>query len=188
MMKIVEKKGNNYIIDKENNIAIIELQRTKGQESFYTTVDLDDLERVLSFPYTWSVGYRKNSDSWYATASIYKPIKTTVSLNYFIAQIDNNSNLCVDHINHNTLDNRKENLRISEVLENSRHRKGKNKNNTTGYRNVLYIKSNTKHPYIVRLQINGKGVQLGKFADVHEAGAFAEEMRQKYYGEFAGDS
>ena len=58
-MKIVEKKGNNYIIDKENNIAIIELQRTKGQESFYTTVDLDDLERVLSFPYTWSAGYRK---------------------------------------------------------------------------------------------------------------------------------
>ena len=94
----------------------------------------------------------------------------------------------MDHINHNTLDNRKENLRISEVLENSRHRKGKNKNNTTGYRNVLYIKSNTKHPYIVRLQINGKGVQLGKFADVHEAGTFAEEMRQKYYGEFAGDS
>jgi len=33
-----------------------------------------------------------------------------------------------------------------------------------------------------------KGKTLGKFSDVHKAGEFAEEMRQKYYGEFAGKS
>lgn len=43
-------------------------------------------------------------------------------------------------------------------------------------------------PYHVQLQINGKNKVLGKFSDVHEAGRFAEEMRQKYYGEFAGKS
>jgi hypothetical protein len=42
--------------------------------------------------------------------------------------------------------------------------------------------------WVVQLQIEGKNERLGKFKDVHEAGKFAEEMRQKYYGEFAGKS
>jgi hypothetical protein len=180
------KKGNNYIIDKENNIAKIELTR-RDEESLWTIIDLDDLERVLNFPYTWSASYRKNSDSWYATASIYKP-KTTMSLNYFIAKVDQNSDLCVDHFNHDTLDNRKENLRITDVTNNSRHRKGRNRNNITGYRNVMYNKTYPLHPYVVQLQINGKNTVLGKFADVDEAGAFAKRMRHKYYGEFEGNS
>jgi hypothetical protein len=40
----------------------------------------------------------------------------------------------------------------------------------------------------VQLQINGKNTILGKFPyeQLEEAGAFAEQMRQKYYGEYAG--
>jgi hypothetical protein len=51
-----------------------------------------------------------------------------------------------------------------------------------GYRNVSLIKGK----WVVQLQIDGKNTKLGSFDDVHEAGKFAEEMRQKYYGEFAG--
>ena len=42
--------------------------------------------------------------------------------------------------------------------------------------------------WAVQLQINKKGVVLGTFPKnkLEEAGKFAEEMRQKYYGEFAG--
>ena len=40
--------------------------------------------------------------------------------------------------------------------------------------------------YKVVLSIDGKPKRLGSFKDVDEAGAFAELMRQKYYGEFAG--
>ena len=80
------------------------------------------------------------------------------------------------------------NLRRITQQENLRHRKSKNKNNTTGYRNVIYNKTYKTRPYHVQLQINGKNKVLGKFSDVHEAGRFAEEMRQKYYGEFAGKS
>ena len=92
----------------------------------------------------------------------------------------------IHHRNHNTLDNRKENLELISITENSRHRKGKNKNNTTGYRNVMYNKRYKNKPYHVQLQIDGKNKVLGKFSDVDEAGTFAEEMRQKYYGEYAG--
>ena len=90
----------------------------------------------------------------------------------------------VDHINGNTFDNRKTNLRIVEDSNNLTNRKSKNSNNKSGYRNVCWSKSESK--WLVQLQINGKNTVLGKFDDVDEAGRFAEEMRQKYYGEFAG--
>jgi hypothetical protein len=91
----------------------------------------------------------------------------------------------VDHINHDTLDNRKANLRITQNENNSKHRKGKNSNNKSGYRNVCWLKKYGK--WVVLLQINGVNTILEKFDDVDEAGSYAEEMRQKYYGEFAGN-
>jgi len=109
-----------------------------------------------------------------------------LTLHSYIANTIDIQNVYVDHINHDTLDNRKCNLRIINNSNNTKNRKGRNSNNTTGYRNVMYIKTNTRHPYVVKLQIDGKSVQLGSFADVDEAGAFAEEMRGKFYGEFKG--
>ena len=43
---MANKKGNNYIIDEENNIAKIELRRRR-KESLWVTIDLDDLDKVL---------------------------------------------------------------------------------------------------------------------------------------------
>ena len=41
------KKGNNYVIDEVNNIAKIELHRTKAK-NLWTIIDLEDLERVIN--------------------------------------------------------------------------------------------------------------------------------------------
>lgn len=156
----------------------------------WTQIDLEDLERVLAYPYSWHGTYNTHSNSWYAVATTYLGTtgKTNINtfLNAYILNPNGNPNICVDHIQHDTLDNRRKNLRATETIYNTKNRKSKNSNNTTGYRNVLYIKSNTKHPYQVRLQIDGKNTPLGNFADIDEAGEFAEKMRQKYYGEFAG--
>ena len=46
------KVGNKYVVDKEANIAKIELHRRKS-ENLWTIIDLEDLERVINFPYTW---------------------------------------------------------------------------------------------------------------------------------------
>ena len=42
---MANKKGNNYIIDEENGIAKIELNRWKD-DNVYAIIDLDDLDRV----------------------------------------------------------------------------------------------------------------------------------------------
>ena len=90
----------------------------------------------------------------------------------------------VDHINHDPRDNRKENLRVILPNENLKNRETRNKNNHSGYRNVAWDGS----AWIVQLQVDGKGKCLGRFPkdQLEEAGKFAEEMRKKYYGEFAG--
>lgn len=68
---MIEKKGNSYIIDKENSVAKIELQR-RGEESLWTIIDLEDLERVLDFPFTWSAKYDPDLDQYYAESTIHK--------------------------------------------------------------------------------------------------------------------
>ena len=71
---------------------------------------------------------------------------------------------------------------------NSRNRKSRNKNNKSGYRNVCWDKR--ENVWLVQLQIDGKCKRVGKFPkdQLEEAGKFAEEMRKKYYGEFAGSN
>ena len=104
----------------------------------------------------------------------------------FIANPDNIQDVRVDHINHNTLDNRKCNLRVITQKKNLRNRNSRNINNKSGYRNVSW--NSRYNNWSVQLQINGKNKILGRFDNVDEAGRFAEEMRKKYYGEFAGKS
>lgn len=103
-------------------------------------------------------------------------------LHVILADIKNGGD--VDHINHNTLDNRKSNLREITTSQNLRNRKSKNINNKSGYRNVCLINGK----WCVQLMINGKNNRLAYFDNVDEAGEYAEKMRKKYYGEFAGKS
>lgn len=185
---MAKKKGNNYIIDKENNIAKIELRR-RNQESLWTIVDLEDLEKVLNFPYTWYAKYFPDIDDYYACATEYLGIENGKAKNrlaYLHQFITNAQGKIVDHKNHNTLDNTKKNIQVTEDKDNSANRKSRNRNNKSGYRNVCWSKNENK--WLVQISINKKSTVVGKFdyEDLDKAGQFAEEMRQKYYGEYAG--
>jgi hypothetical protein len=85
----------------------------------------------------------------------------------------------VDHINHDTLDNRKENLRTatrSQNLANNRRLKG-----VTGFRGVTPTGSGEKAPY--KVQFRGKCV--GYFFDSAEAAKAYDALAIKEFGEFA---
>ena len=182
------KKGNNYIIDKENNVAHIELIREK-KENLWTTIDLEDLDRVLNFPFSWTTRYDKTLHDYYAVSIVYEKDENGIRkgkplyLHRFIMN-STDENEWIDHINHKPRDNRKENLRPISISDNSRNRKARNRNNKSGYRNVCWDGKR----WIVQLQVEGKNKVLGRFKeeDLEEAGKFAEQMREKYYGVFAG--
>lgn len=180
------KKGNNYIVDKENNIAKIELQR-RNKENLWVTIDLEDLERVINFPYTWfALKYNSATDDWYAGCSEYHP-KLKQSRPYYLHQfITGIRDKRIDHINTNIRDNRKENLRAISVSDNGRNRAKRNVNNKSGYRNVCWLKK--YNVWVVQLSINGVNTRLAKFPKdkLKEAGEFAEQKRKEIYGEYAG--
>ena len=164
-----------------NDIAKIKLTRWSGKE-VWSIIDLEDLERVRYSGLNWHVKYV--NESYYAMTNCDKEEygKTVEYLHRFIANADVGD--VIDHINHNTLDNRKANLRYSNMAKNAMNRRGKNTNNTSGYRNVSWSKSYKQ--WVVQLQVEGKNTLIGRFDDVHEAGNFAKRMRLKHYGSYAG--
>ncbi len=75
--------------------------------------------------------------------------------------------LTVDHINHNKLDNRKENLRVTPYSDNLWNRPQRYKNNKSGVVGVSWSASTDK--WQVQIQIRGRRVHLGVFHTVEEA-------------------
>jgi hypothetical protein len=191
---IIQKIKNNELYNSEFNDYILEgeiiklILKTKNKEVI-TIIDTDELERVKSLGLRWTVKNISDSQQQYARAGKWELVNGELKLKSYylhilLADVKNGGD--VDHINHNTLDNRKSNLREITTSENTRNRKSKNTNNKSGYRNVCWNKQ--KEQWMVQLHLEGKNKILGYFDNVDEAGVFAEQMRKKYYGEFAGKS
>lgn len=84
----------------------------------------------------------------------------------------------VDHINGDKLDNRCENLRIVSQQINIVNR-GKQSNNTSGYRGVQYRKD--RHKWMAIIGQGGKYRRLGLFNTPEEASVVYEAERAKVW-------
>jgi HNH endonuclease len=116
-------------------MILIRVPLTKGQ---FALVDDQD-EWVLDFK--WQARWNKGTQSFYAVRNIYKGGKhATTDMHREIMNAP--KDMDVDHINHDTLDNRRENLEIKTHADNM-HNSGKYRTNTSGYRGVS-IHSKTK--------------------------------------------
>lgn len=93
-----------------------------------------------------------------------------------------NSKELVDHINGNTLDNRRCNLRLATVKENTRNQQI-SKKNTSGYKGVGWSKRDRR--WVARITVDGKAVYLGSFDRPEDAHSAYCEAAKKYHGEFA---
>ena len=82
-----------------------------------------------------------------------------------------------DHINHNTLDNREENLRVCTHSENQ-HNRGKQINNTSGYKGVF----RRGKKWRAEIGINGKKVYLGTFSTARDAACVYDLVAKEFHG------
>jgi hypothetical protein len=85
----------------------------------------------------------------------------------------------IDHINHDTMDNRRENLRITDRIGNMRNREGAQKNSRTGARGVTWSKARQR--YYAMVWVNRQRIYLGSSKSMEEAMRMAEEGRRRYY-------
>ena len=115
------------MIIKKENYAELHIK------NIIVLIDLDDIEKVNKIK--WSANFDKTINNYYIVGwerNNYKNRKR-IKLHRYIMNCSNN--MQIDHINRNTLDNRKCNLRIVSQQENANN-KGFYKNNTSGYKNI----------------------------------------------------
>ena len=165
-LQIYRKSGNNYI--KTDGYAIV---FTNKQEGFL--VDLKLVEEIVSIA-TWFI-----SDRGYVMGRIGD--KIVYLSRYIMSKCYDIEDKVIDHVNHDTLDNHKQNLRVCNVSQNGWNR-GLGKNNSSDYTGVFLRKESGT--WEVSIQVNGDRTykQTNSFKEAVE---LRKTLEEKHYGNFS---
>ncbi len=90
--------------------------------------------------------------------------------------------MVVDHIDHNTTNNTRANLRIVAQPQNSRNRRGAQRDSLSGTRGV----SPSNGKWRATIKVCGKVIHLGRFSEIKDAAFAYAAANKKYFGEFGG--
>lgn len=143
-------------------------------------VDTDDfLSKIKIIPGTLNLHVdSKKNDIEYAYINKFDPDKgkqIRCMLHRLIMEPP--QGMVVDHINHDGLDNRKENLRVVTHQQNMQNQLI-NKNNKSGFKNVSWCETNQK--WVARVKVDGKYCYLGNYNDAESANEVATKFRIKH--------
>lgn len=156
---------------------MIEIPLTQGQVAL---IDDEDFEIVSR--YKWCASWDQSINSFYATAHTprHNGRRTTLRMHRLIMNAQPGQQ--VDHIHHQTLDNRKSELRFCTNSQNRRN-SGKTVRNTSGYKGVCWNKTNCK--WQANIRVNFRLNHLGYYATKEEAYAAYCAAAIELHGEFA---
>lgn len=167
--KIKKMKEDFSQINPPAGSKIIPL--TKG---YYALVDEEDFDKVSK--YIWNVRLSKHTN--YAKASING--KSTF-MHRFVMNV-RDGKVKVDHIFHNGLDNRKEQLRVGSQVDNMMNSKP-HKNSSSNFKGVTFDSVNFK--WAASIMFKGKAFRLGRFKTEIEAAVARDKKAIELQGERA---
>lgn len=140
-------------------------------------VDDEDYEFISKF--IWKqIKKRKDYDHVYSThyGKIVRPHRLILNIE--------DPSILIDHINGNTLDNRKCNLRICTNQENSRNQgKRQDRQYTSKYKGVNWNKHSKK--WTARIKTDKKRIFIGYFTNEIEAAKAYDQAALEHHKEFA---
>lgn len=143
-------------------------------------VDATDYERIGAVQ--WSAGRNPDDEARYAIRTVYIPRRRTEYAHRIIMGLPPGRTPQVDHINRDTLDNRRANLRICNRDRNV-HNTGLRVDNTSGFKGVSWHLNKTQ--WQVRITDHGRRHSLGYFNDPIEAAHAYDTAAIRLHGEFA---
>lgn len=157
----------------------MELRLTKG----VVQIDDDDFKNVSE--YGWFLKYDKKMDCYYCQTNS-KSVngnRYTIAMHRFIMGLEKGDKRVVDHINHDTLDNRKSNLRVCTQSQNCMNRILK-RSPTYGLVGVRFVEKNKNKPWRAVLKIKQKAVVVGSYTTKEEAHEAYQKASSQLFGEF----
>ena len=150
---------------------MIKVALSKG---YYTIIDKEDAEKVNQFSWFYQNGY--------AMLRTYEGVgkkRKAIYLHRFINNTPPDKH--TDHINGNTLDNRKKNLRTCTIQQNTHNQKVRK--GVSKYKGVNYIKETGR--WAANIKINMKRIHLKSYKTEEEAALAYNKAAKKYHKEFA---
>ncbi len=142
---------------------------TKGK---YATIDAADYERAASF--SWHVSISGNRTYAYSNIN-----GRNISLHRFLMNAP--KGLVVDHIDHDGLNDRRNNLRICTQRQNLYNSRPKGR--SSRFKGVCWDKA--KQRWVVYIRHNGRNRFVGQFADEVEAARAYDRAAHELFGEYA---
>ena len=152
----------------------IELSR-----GYKTIVDDEDYKYLSSFKWYVSITPRTNYARTFCKNKLGK--RNGIMMHRMILGLSASDIICTDHINHDGLDNRKNNLRLVSYSQNGMNRR-KNSVATSKYKGVCLTKDGT---WQVQIRKNGKLFYLGRFKTESEASCIYKNTAKELFGEYS---
>jgi hypothetical protein len=154
------------------------IRSTNGYEILVDDEDWEELSRT-----TWAVA--ENDRNKYALRNSPHPTKKgkqyVVRMHRLLAGLPYGDGRKVDHINGNTLDNRRSNLRVCTNAENCRNCR-KPERNTSGFKGVSLVRPDR---WTAQIRVNSKKIHLGTFLTPEAAYEAYCKAALELHGEFS---
>lgn len=142
----------------------------------FTLVDDVDFNKLSGFKWC---AMRVKGGKYYAKRTVREGEgKKNIFIHRLVAETP--KGMDTDHINGDTLDNRRANLRWCSATENMRNQKI-HSDNTSGFKGVF----KSRNRWVARIRINGINKHLGSFKEKEDAARAYDSNAKKYFGEFA---